>query len=333
MTSTKSPVVPAEPDPEPQPEIPRRGLNVRTLLAKYGILIAFLILIIGVGLGNELFLTARNWSNLLDQAVPIALLAIGVTICIIAGIFDLSTGSMLAVSAIVAAELAETSPTLAFVVGIGTGMLLGLVNGGIMAYTGVNSFIGTLSTAFVYRGIAFLVTGGAIVQFTSDSFRSLSQNDFLGLAWRVWLMLGVAVLLGLVLARTTLGRAFYAVGGNIEAARLVGVRVTGVQTAAYVISGFCAGLAGVLTASKIGSASTENGLGLELSAITAAIVGGTSIFGGEGAVWRAVVGVLFVLSIGNAFILLGIDSEFETLAEGLLILAAVSLDQLVRRKK
>ena len=89
----------------------------------------------------------------------------------------------------------------------------------------------------------------------------------------------------------------------------------------------------MLTASKIGSASTENGLGLELSAITAAIVGGTSIFGGEGAVWRAVVGVLFVLSIGNAFILLGIDSEFETLAEGLLILAAVSLDQLVRRKK
>lgn len=310
----------------------RKLPTLRTIFAKYGILIAFVVLVIGVGLGNDLFLTTRNWSNLLDQAVPVGLLAVGVTVCIIAGIFDLSTGSMLAVSAIVAANLAEVSPTLAFFAGIGTGVGLGLLNGGIMAYTGVNSFIGTLSTAFVYRGIAFLLTGGAIVQFTSDSFRTVGTNDFLGLKVRVWIFVSVAIIFGLVLARTTLGRAFYAVGGNLEAARLVGVRITGVKTAAYVISGFCAGLAGVLTASKNGAGSIENGVGLELSAITAAIVGGTSIFGGEGAVWRGVVGVMFILCIGNAFILLGIDSEFETLAEGLLILAAVSLDQLVRRR-
>lgn len=309
------------------------GPAIRLILARYGILVAFLILVVGVGLGNELFLTARNWSNLSDQAVPVGLLAVGVTVCIIAGIFDLSTGSMLAVAAIVAANVAETNPSLAFAAGVGTGVLLGLFNGAIMAYTGVNSFIGTLSTAFVYRGIAFLATGGAIVQFNSDGFRSIGVDEFLGLKLRVWVFAGVAIVLGFMLARTTLGRAFYAVGGNKEAARLVGIRVTAVQTAAYAISGFCAGLAGVLTASKIGSASTENGIGLELSAIVAAIVGGTSIFGGEGAVWRAVVGVMFILCIGNAFILLGIDSEYETLAEGLLILAAVSLDQLVRRKK
>ena len=308
------------------------GWSVRNIVAKYGILIAFAILVIGVGIGNDLFLTARNWKNLSDQSVAVGLLAVGVTVCIIAGIFDLSTGSILSVAAIVAAQVAEVSPALALVLGVGTGVGLGLVNGGIMAYTGVNSFIGTLSTAFVYRGIAFLLTGGAIVQYSSESFRSIGTADFLGLKVRVWIFIAVAVVLGLMLSRTTLGRAFYAVGGNAEAARLVGIRITSVKTAAYVISGFCAGLAGVLTASKNGAGSIENGVGLELQAITAAIVGGTSIFGGEGAVWRAVVGVLFILCIGNAFILLGIDSEYETLAEGVLILAAVSLDQLVRRR-
>ena len=314
-------------------EDPRSGFSFRELFAKYGILIAFLILVGAVGLANDRFLTTRNWSNLLDQAVPVGLLAVGVTICVIAGIFDLSTGAMLSVAAIVASMLAATSPTLAFAAGIGTGIALGLLNGAIMAYTGVNSFIGTLSTSFVYRGIAFLLTGGAIVSAMSEPFQFIGSEDFLGLKIRVWIFLAVAIILGLLLARTTLGRAFYAVGGNPEAARLVGVRLTGVKTAAYVISGFCAGLAGVLTASKNGAGSIENGVGLEFSAITAAIVGGTSIFGGEGAVWRALVGVLFILSIGNAFILLGISSQFETLAEGILILLAVSLDQLVRRRK
>ncbi|MEM7337392.1 MAG: ABC transporter permease [Actinomycetota bacterium] len=309
------------------------SLDLRSLLARYGILVAFLVLIIGVGIGNERFLTARNWSNLLDQAVPLALIACGVTVCIITGIFDLSTGSMLAVSSIVAAEVAQANPTLGMVLGVVTGCVLGLVNAGIMATTGVNSFIGTLSTAFVFRGVAFMVTSGALVQVSSESFRTLGVEKFLGLKWAVWLFFLVAVLLGLMMARTTLGRSFYAVGGNVEAARLVGIRVTRVQTIAYVISGFCAGLAGVVTASKIGSASTELGIGIELRAITAAIVGGTSIFGGEGAVWRAVVGVMFILCIGNAFILLGIDSQYETLAQGLLILAAVSLDQIVRRSR
>lgn len=307
-------------------------IDVRSVLARFGILIAFGILVIGVGLGNDRFLSTRNWSNLLDQAVPLALIASGVTVCIIAGIFDLSTGSMLAVSAIVAAEVAATNPTLAMFVGVLTGCALGLVNAGIMAVTGVNSFIGTLSTAFVFRGLAFMVTSGQLVQITNDDFRTLGVDKFFGLKWSVWLFGVVALLLGLLMARTTIGRAFYAIGGNVEAARLVGIRVTGVQTAAYVISGFCAGLAGVVTASKIGSASTELGIGIELRAVTAAIVGGTSIFGGEGAVWRAFVGVMFILSIGNAFILLGIDSQYETFAQGVLILAAVSLDQLVRRR-
>lgn len=311
---------------------PNRAWSFRDFIAKYGILLAFAILVIGVGLGNELFLTARNWSNLSDQAVAVGLLACGVTVCVIAGIFDLSTGSILSVAAIVSAQVAEASPALAVVLGVSTGIGLGLANGAIMAYTGVNSFIGTLSTAFVFRGIAFLLTGGAIVQYSSEAFRSIGTENFFGLKIRVWIFIAVAILLGLMMARTTLGRAFYAVGGNIEAARLVGIRVTRVKTLAYVISGFCAGLAGVLTASKNGAGSIENGVGLELQAITAAIVGGTSIFGGEGAIWRAVVGVMFILCIGNAFILLGIDSEYETLAEGILILAAVSLDQLVRRR-
>lgn len=240
---------------------------------------------------------------------------------------------MLAVSAIVAAEVAMVDPVLGLIAGVVVGGILGAVNAGVMAVTGVNSFIGTLSTAFVFRGIAFMVTGGALVQVSDERFRTLGVEKYLGLKWSVWLFLGVAVALGLMMSRTTIGRAIYAVGGNPEAARLVGVRVGGVRTFVYVVSGVCAGLAGVVTASKIGSASTELGLGVELRAITAAIVGGSSILGGEGAIWRAVVGVMFLQSIGNAFILLGIDSQYETLAQGFLILFAVTLDQLTRRNR
>lgn len=306
---------------------------LRTTLSRYGILLAFVALVVGVGLGNERFLTWRNWSNLLDQATPLGFIACGVTICIIAGIFDLSTGAMLTVSAIVAAEVAVTDPWLGLVVGVLVGGTLGLANSAIMLATGVNSFIGTLSTAFVFRGIAFMVTSGALVQVAEEDFRTLGVEKAFGLKWSVWLFLATATFLGVLLSKTTIGRALYAIGGNPGAARLVGIRVGAVQTFAYVTSGLCAGLAGVVTASKIGSASTEFGIGIELRAITAAIVGGTSIFGGEGAIWRAVVGVMFLQCIGNAFILLGIDSQYETLAQGLLILAAVSLDQLSRRSR
>ena len=301
-------------------------------VSRYGILVAYGLLVIAVGTQNDRFLTKRNWLNLLDQAAPLGLIAVGVTLCIIAGIFDLSTGSVFAVAAVAAAKVAAADPWLGVAVGIAVGALLGAFNALVMSTTGINSFIGTLSTSIIFRGLALLTTSGLIVSVADREYKTLGTETFLDAKLTVWVFVSVALILGLTLARTTLGRALYAIGGNSEAARLVGIRVRSVQTFAYVMSGTCAALAGVLTSSRTGSAQADIGIGLELSAITAVVVGGTSIFGGEGAVWRTVVGVMLLQTIGNAFNLVGVDPTYKQVVQGVLILAAVSIDHLVRRR-
>lgn len=301
-------------------------------LSRYGILVAYGILVIGVATQNDRFLTKQNWLNLLDQAAPLGLIAVGVTLCIIAGIFDLSTGSVFAVAAVVAARVAAVDPWLGVVVGVAVGALLGAFNALVMSVTGINSFIGTLATSIIFRGIALLTTSGLIVSVADHGYKTLGTETLLDAKLTVWVFAAVAVILGLTLSRTTLGRALYAIGGNSEAARLVGIRVGSVRMFAYVASGTCAALAGVLTSSRTGSAQADIGIGLELSAITAVVVGGTSIFGGEGAVWRTVVGVMLLQTIGNAFNLLGVDPTYKQVVQGVLILAAVSIDHMVRRR-
>ena len=301
-------------------------------LSRYGIVVAYGILIFAVASQSDRFLTKRNWLNLLDQAAPLGLIAVGVTLCIIAGIFDLSTGSVFALAAVVAAKVAAVDPWFGVAVGVGVGALLGLFNSLVMRTTGINSFIGTLSTSIIFRGIALLTTSGLIVSVADRKYKTLGTETFLDAKLTVWVFAAVAIILGITLARTTLGRALYAIGGNPEAARLVGIRVGAVQTFAYVASGTCAALAGVLTSSRTGSAQADIGIGLELSSITAVVVGGTSIFGGEGAVWRTVIGVMLLQTIGNAFNLLGVDPTYKQVVQGVLILAAVSIDHLGRRR-
>ncbi|WP_419921052.1 ABC transporter permease [Candidatus Poriferisodalis sp.] len=300
--------------------------------SRYGILVAYGLLVLAVAAQSDRFLTKRNWLNLLDQAAPLGLIAVGVTLCIVAGIFDLSTGSVFAVAAVVAAKVAELNPWIGLTAGVAAGALLGAFNALVMRTTGVNSFIGTLATSIIFRGIALLTTGGLIVSVADRGYKTLGTETFLDAKLTVWVFAAVAVILGLTLARTTLGRSLYAIGGNPEAARLVGIRVGSVQTFAYVMSGTCAALAGVLTSSRTGSAQADIGIGLELSAITAVVVGGTSIFGGEGAIWRTVVGVILLQTIGNAFNLLGVNPTYKQVVQGVLILAAVSIDHLVRRR-
>lgn len=301
-------------------------------VSRYGILIAYALLVLAVAVQSERFLTKRNLLNLLDQAAPLGLIAVGVTLCIIAGIFDLSTGSVFAVAAVVAAKVASANPWLGLVAGVAVGALLGAFNALVMSTTGINSFIGTLSTSIIFRGIALLTTSGLIVSVADPAYKTLGTETLLDAKLTVWIFGAVAVILGLTLARTTLGRSLYAIGGNPDAARLVGIRVGAVRTFAYVASGMCAALAGVLTSSRTGSAQADIGIGLELAAITAVVVGGTSIFGGEGAVWRTVVGVVLLQTIGNAFNLLGVDPTYKQVVQGVLILAAVSIDHVVRRR-
>ena len=318
---------------ETAPVAVERAARRRVEVRDFGIVLAFVALVVALSLATDTFFTTRNILNILDQSAPVGIIACAITICIIAGIFDLSTGAIYGVSAVVATKVANAGdPTIGLLAGVFAGLGLGLVNAILIHFTRINSFIGTLATSIVYRGIAILVTGGAIVTVTDPKFSELGTEKVLFDAkWSVYVFLAFFAFTAFLLARTTFGRYVYAVGGNQEAARLSGIRVGAVRGACYVLSGLAAGIAGVLAASRTSSAQADLGVGLELSAIAAAVVGGTSILGGEGAVWRGVLGVLTLAIIGNGFDLLDIDTTYQQLVQGVLILLAVAADQLVRR--
>jgi ribose transport system permease protein len=315
--------------PAPVERAARRRVEIRD----FGIVLAFVAMVIGLSIATDTFFTSRNILNILDQSAPVGIITCAVTICIIAGIFDLSTGAIFAVSAVVATKVANAAdPSLGQIAGVVAGLGLGIVNAVVIHFTRINSFIGTLATSIVYRGIAILVTSGAIVTVTDLSFSDLgTQRVLFDAKWSVYVFLGFFAITAFLLARTAFGRYVYAVGGNQEAARLSGVRVGAVRGACYALSGLAAGIAGVLAASRTSSAQADLGVGLELSAIAAAVVGGVSILGGQGAVWRGVLGVLTLAIIGNGFDLLDIDTTYQQLVQGVLILLAVAADQLVRR--
>ena len=313
---------------------PFREALRRFQIREYGIVFVFLALFVTLSLSSDRFFQKQNFFNILDQWSAVGLLACAATICIISGVFDLSAGAMVSVSAVVACKVANsTSPWVGILAGVGTGLGLGIANGLVVHFTRINSFIGTLATGIMFGGLAIVITGGNIVTVTDAQFGALGQNDWLGLKFTGWVFIAFAVVSGVFLARSRFGRYVYAVGGNAESARLSGIRVGLIRGSCFALSGLAAGIAGVLLASRTASAQADLGRGMELTAISAAILGGTSIFGGEGAVWRAVLGVLLLAMIGNGFNLLGIDTTYQAIVQGALILVAVAADQLLRRRE
>lgn len=303
----------------------------------FGIVFFFVALFVVLSVTADTFLQRANLLNILDQSSELLVLTTAITVCIIAGIFDLSIASTATVAAIAACagvNAAGVPGGIAF--GLGAGAALGLVNGVAIGTTKVNSFIGTLATSFAFKGLAVVISGGDVVSI-EDSGRRASMSDLftgrlLGAKGVVFVALAFVVIVGVILARSVVGRHVYAVGGNPEAARLAGVRVVRVQTACYVLAGLAAGVAGLFYAGRYGSgASNSFSDTFAFQAIAAAVVGGTSIFGGAGAVWRAVMGVLILALIGNGFNLLGIDPTYQLAAQGVLIFAAVAGDQYLRR--
>jgi ribose transport system permease protein len=304
-----------------------RHHQISTFVRKYGIVLVFLVLFIVLSVSSDAFLTSRNLLNLLSQNAPIGIVACGATIVIIAGGFDLSIGAVYAFSGVVAAYVAiNVDPTLGWFAGIALGLVLGLLNGVIITRFQINSFIATLATGFIYRGIATVITGGFLVSVSNDRFKYIGNERVIGLPIPAIIFIVVAVLTGIALARTKYGRYVYAAGGNAEAARLSGVRVNLVQLGAFGFSGACAGLAGVIAASRVSTGQANTGVGIELAVIAAVVVGGISIKGGEGTIWRAVIGVLLIALISNGFNMLNIDPFYQAIALGTIILVAVGVD-------
>jgi ribose transport system permease protein len=286
----------------------------------------FLTLFLVLALTSSSFATHDNLLNLLDQQSSVLIVAAAGTLVFIAGGLDLSVGAVYALAAVVAGKLVQHDPVvIALLAGLGVGLLVGLVNGFIAAVLEVNSLIATLATSFVVTGVAALVTAGnAVTMYDRPAYGDLAQTQILSVASSTWAALLVVVILGFVLWRTVLGRYVYAVGGNPSAARVAGVRVTAVRVTTFALSGAAAALGGVIDSSRVLSANSSNGGdALTFTVIAGIVVGGTSIRGGEGAVWRSFVGILFLALISNGYNLLGLNPLYQQITLGALILLAV----------
>jgi ribose transport system permease protein len=298
-----------------------------------GIVIPFAVLFVVLSFASGTFATKVNLVNLLDQQSSVLIIACAGTLVFVAGGLDLSVGAVYALSAVVSAQLAQHGNILvALIVGLLMGMLVGLVNGIIVAALEINALITTLAMSFVVSGIAALMTSGnSITLYSRPSYGDLAQTTILTVPSSVWVLAAVACVLGVLLWATAFGRYVYAVGGNANAARLAGLRVTRIRIATFTISGGAAALGGLIDSSRVLSAQASNGgQALTFTVIAGIVVGGTSILGGEGAIWRSILGVLLLALIGNGYNLLGLDPLYQQVTLGVLILVSVGLEGLSR---
>jgi ribose transport system permease protein len=287
-------------------------------------------------LTTERFLSPTNITNVLLQASVIAVVAMGMTVVMLGGAFDLSVGSVVALSGCVAAAvMLEYGVSAGVIAGVGVSLLVGAANGFLVTKLHLNSFIATLGTMVLVRGVALLVTGGRPISGDAglpELFLSYGRERFLGIPLVIWTPLLLFVVLAWILHKTAYGRRLYATGGNSDAAFLSGIAVGRVRASSFLwCSGF-AGVAGVMLASRLQSGQPTAGEFYELTAIAAVVLGGASLYGGEGKLYKTLIGVMIMVVLANSLNLMNVDSYWQRVAIGLVIIAAAAVDQ-IRRKR
>ncbi|MFY9865027.1 MAG: ABC transporter permease [Trebonia sp.] len=303
----------------------------------YGIVVFAVALFCYFTVASPDFLTWQNLLNLVFQNATLGIAACAVTYTIIAGNFDLSLGAIFVLSEVLGAWAAvHWGVWWTFPVAIGAGLAMGLINGLLVTKLRVNAFLATLASALTFGGIAVGVTsGGLLITPPARVFTFLGQHRAGGIQYPVIIFVLVAIVLQLVLAYTVFGRHLYGVGDNRNAARLSGLKVDRIVILTFVITGAACGLSGLLDSSMTGSGSSDtSGLGgsLALLAIAGVALGGTSIFGGVGSVWRTVLGVMILAMITNGFDLLAVPDYWQDIVRGILIVIAVAISFVVDRR-
>lgn len=304
-------------------------------LRNYGIVWVTLALIVLLSLTTPSFLSTDNVRNILDQQAITLIVAVFATIVLIAGGFDVSLSAIFILAPLVALRLQSHlgSGIGLLAVGAAVGVVCGLINGLVVAKGRINAFIATLATALVFFGVAYLVSDGSILRVADPAMRAIATTRILGITSATWIAIACIVAAGVLLERTRFGRYVFAIGGSREAARLAGVPVDRVLIWAFALAGTAAGLAGALNATRTLTAQASDDFGLIFTVIAAIVVGGTSIAGGSGSIWRTVVGVFFIALLGNGFNLNGVDPIVQRIIQGLVILAAVGIDAWTRSRR
>ncbi|MBS5081729.1 MAG: ABC transporter permease [Clostridiales bacterium] len=312
-----------------------KRLNGKDLFNKYGILLVFLILFVLLTVITNTFFTSRNLINVLKQVSINGIISVGMMCVLLTGGIDLSVGSIVALSGIVATTFAhpgEYPVIIPIILGVLAGAACGVVNGTLVAFLHLPAFIATLGMLSVASGVALVLSKGRPISNLSEQFRYIGGGSILGLPILIYILAAVFLIGYLILSWTKFGRYLYAIGGNEEAAKASGLSVARIKLFVYMISGICAGLAGTVLASRINAGQPNSGEGYELDAIAAVVIGGTSLNGGIGKVSGTILGVLIVGVINNGMDLLNISSYYQKIVKGSIIVLAVLLDRITKNK-
>ncbi len=306
------------------------------LIRRYSVLLILLAIGLIFTLGSDRFLTPSNLMNIALQTSIIAIIAIGMTFVLLTAGIDLSVGSVVALCGALAAGLAvqqELGTYLGITLALVAGALVGLINGLLIVKGKMPPFVATLSTLAVARGLTLVYTEGRPISGIDERFIFLGSGEILGIATPVIILAIIFVIAYIVLRSTRFGNYVYATGGNEEVSRLAGIRTSNVTLSVYVISGFLAAVGGVLLTARLWSAQPNAAVGLELDAIAAPVLGGVSLFGGVGGVGGALVGAFILGILSNGLNLMGIPSFWQQVIKGVVLILAVMLDVLTKRRR
>jgi len=323
----------------------RVGHLISSIFNKYGIFLIFAVMVLAASLLSPAFVSSTNLINIVRQMSIVGLIALGVTGVIVCAGIDLSSGSVVGLTAVIAASMSQTPDyAAAFYPGLhlplivpilaacAVGALVGLINGSLVAKARIPPFIATLGTYTAVRGAALLYTGGRPISDLTDEYNFIGQGDVFGLPVPIIILVVMAVVTHILYAHTKFGKYIYAIGGNEQAARVSGINASRYKMLIYVYASFLAALAGLVVSSRIGSGQPGLGVGYELDAIAAAVIGGTSLSaGGIGTVAGTIVGALIIGVLNNTLDLMNVSAYWQQIIKGCIIVGAVVIDQLKHR--
>jgi L-arabinose transport system permease protein len=320
---------------QPTPAAPGATMNTksRALLKEHSMTLGYALLFVVLALTVENFFSGANIVGLLLSVAQIGMVACTMMLCLASRDFDLSVGSTIAFAGVLGAMVLERTGSIGLAIGSGllAGALIGAGNGVLIAYLRVNALIATLATMLMVRGLAFIASKGQAVGIADEGFISFGDTAVLGLPLPIWLTVLCFIVFGVLLNHTVFGRNTLAIGGNPEAARLAGVRVERLRVWIFLLQGVVTALAGLVLSARITSGQPNAATGFELDVISACVLGGVSLQGGKARIFGVVIGVLIMGTVENVMNLLNVDAFYQYLVRGLILLAAVLLDQLKTR--
>jgi ribose transport system permease protein len=315
-----------------EPLAERRRLRPAELVQRYGIVVVLIALMLFAWSESPGFFDWSSFQTVLSQNAAIGVVAVGMTFVLVAGGIDISVGGIYAAGSTVYTKFAlHHSLWLSLLVAVGVGVAFGAGNALLITRLRFNAFVTTLGTGSIIAGLVVLYGGIDAIVPTNASFGTLGNGSVANIPYLVLVLIG-AVLIGAALLHfTSFGKSLYAVGGSLEASRLTGLRTDWLRASTYLLSGACAALAGVLVASQTGVGQASIGGNVALDAIVIVVIGGTSLFGGVGAMWRTVVGILILATINSLYNVLAISQAGQSLITGTILVLALAIDATTRR--